>query len=231
MLRNLKYLSPLVIVSVLFLFSLEVKAQKTKPSIFYRDSVYNFMFTSYQTGDLQQIIDIFKENCLAAGDYQKEKESFKVVKSRIKADIYELVVKAYLALDMHLPAEFFMRKLFAIRYDDDFNDYWLAIRNAHENTFYIAPNVLVGIYGGVNGSLANSDKKYAILEPLSQNVGETYTRTYHNIDEWFSRSSMIGWHLGLHGEYGITKNISTNFRLQYNSYKLGYDAINSWRNL
>ncbi len=230
MFRNLKCLRLSLIGIVFFLFSLNTQAQQTTPNIFYKDSVYAFMFKSYQTGDLQQIIDLFKENCLENGEYDREKMRFQGIKSRIKADIYELVIKAYLALDMNTPAEFFMRKLFAIRYDDDFNDYWLAFRDAHENTFYVAPNLVAGMYGGFNGSIANLDKRHAILVPLSQDFGQTYSKTYHNFDKWFARSGMIGWHLGIHGEYGITKNISTNFRLQYNSYKFGYDATNSWRN-
>ncbi len=230
MFPNLKYLSPLLSGVIFFLFLLDLQAQQTTPNIFYKDSVYAFMFKNYQTGDLQQVIDLFKENCLENGEHEREKMRFQGIKSRIKADIYELVIKAYLALDMNTPAEFFMRKLFAIRYDDDFNDYWLAFRNAHENTFYIAPNILAGVYGGLNGSLATLEKRHAILVPLSQNLGETYVKNYHQVDKWFSRQNMIGWHLGIHGEYGITKNISTNFRLQYDSYKFGYDATNSWRN-
>lgn len=230
MFAKLKYLKLLLFAMVFFGDSFELRAQNINPNIFYKDSVYTFMFKSYQTGDLQQTIDVFKENCLENGNYNHEKSRFHGIRSRIRADIYELAIKAYLALDMNTPAEFFMRKLFAIRYDDDFNDYWLAFRDAHENTFYIAPNLLVGMYGGLNGSIANLEKRHAILVPLSQEAGQTYTKKYHGFDEWFNRNDMIGWHMGLHGEYGITKNIATNFRLQYNSYKFGYDATNAWRN-
>lgn len=230
MLGNLKYRNLLFIGLWFLMLSFETQAQRALPNGFYKDSVYVLMFKSYQVGDLQQVIDVFKTNCLEGGNHQMEKASFKTVKSRIKADIYELAVKAYLALDLYEPAQFFMSRLFAIRYDDDFKDYWFAFRNARENTFYIAPNIMVGMYGGLNGSLANLDKTHTILEPLSNDFGQTYLKRYHHIDKWFSREDMIGWHLGIHGEYGLTKNISTNLRLQYSSYKFGYDATNSWRN-
>jgi hypothetical protein len=183
-------------------------------------SIAEEMKTAYGNGNLDQVIDLYKEKCSG-----KEKKKFKKVTHDIRAEIYRLVALSYYALDKPERGDYSLRKLLVLRRQEGTDKYWLSIRNTAREKYYVAPRLLVGFSTGINLTMAQPFGRYSVLEFVSEEKGAPYAKDYP-LD--FNRSR--GVHIGLNVEYALSKHFwlcfppsLTNLKFQY-EYTLRYEG-------
>ncbi len=189
------------------------------------------MRDAYENGDLNKIIDLYTKKCCKgygkAGEGKAkagvENKRFKKVTREIRASIYQWVLLSYTALDRPDLGDIFLKKLLILRRTQGTSDYWLSIRNAANNKYYVAPRLLVGLSIGLNLTMAYPTERYSFLEFVSDKNVDPYAKVYP-LD--FKRSRDM--HVGVSVEYALTKHLwlctqpsLTKLKFQYH-YTLNY---------
>jgi len=187
--------------------------------------IAELMKESYDNGDLDNIIDLYNKNC-CKGDRAKptkEKRRFKRVRREIRADIYKWMALSYFALDRPEIGNIYLRKLLALRHDEVTDSYWLSIRNAAKNKYYVAPRLSLGFKAGLTFSMAQPYKRYFIFEPEPSIGLDSYYKDY-----FFNFTRSQGTQLGGIFEYGLTKNLSINVQANYTELRFLYKNTFTW---
>jgi hypothetical protein len=186
------------------------------------------MRQSYDKGDLNDVIDLYNKHCRQEDSEKagKEKTGFRQVKKRIRADIYQWVVLSYMTLDMPGLADFYLRRLLALRPYGDTENYWLSIRNAAGKKYYTAPRLLLGFKGGVNVTAAHPVKDFSVISPVfgAGDFGDfSYQKDYSS-----ALAHSWGTQWGCILEYTLTKNLSVAFQPGIRYMKFQYISRYIW---
>ncbi|MCI0470929.1 MAG: PorT family protein, partial [Candidatus Aminicenantes bacterium] len=166
------------------------------------------MKESYDKGDLERVIGLYRANCcIAASEKEKtetaeESMEFQKVKKEIRADIYQWVTLSYMALDMPGMADVYLKKLLVLRHDEGTDRYWLSIRETAKNKYDVAPRLLLGIKSGINLTIAQPGARYSILEHVSQAGMTPYEKDYS-----FNFTQNCGSQYGFCAEYALSKHL------------------------
>jgi len=212
-----------------FLIAISVFAQRNKLSkqdlnARYRQDVLGVMEDAYQQGDLESIISVFEKNCVDSSEKKFIRKSFKKVSNAIRADIYEIVIKSYLTLGAYAKSEFFLRKLFALRYNETFSENWLSIRNAQEEKFEINPLFSISFYGGINYNLINPSTRFQVFEYLEANSNINYNKSY-NVGNPFN---LIGLQLGTSFHFSLNNRWAISTGVEVNDYRYNHQSFYNW---
>lgn len=180
----------------------------------------------YQNGELEEVINSFRKVCLEKDeDLAKESKEFKKVKNEFKADIYSIVCRTYIALDKPHLADRFLSKLFAIRVDEDFQEYWLAIRESKSYDYYISPRLQIGGIIGSNLSFAMPTERFSIFNNAQVGSNASSEKKYFSSLE---QNNLIGFRLGFLLTYALTKNFALLIQPCYSNYRFGYQEFYGW---
>ena len=217
----------LLIIMTLPLFA-QNKNKKGEVNDRYRKEVIDVMTEKYRQGDLQAVVDLFEKHCGADfnGKSFKLYPDFKKVKGVLRAEVFDLSAKSYLAVGQLDKADYCIKKLFALRYDESFKDYWLGIRTAYSETYRIAPKFLVGIQGGVNKSFSAASTSYSIFSSFSGNTAD-YSETYENDFGSFSETS--GFQIRTKGEYAFSDAFLFGLGAGFERFSFARSGTNIWQ--
>jgi hypothetical protein len=183
----------------------------------------------YQNGELEEVITIFKQSCLVSTDDRaKESKEFGKVKSEFRADIYSIVSRAYVALDQPQLADRFLSKLFAIRVDEDFQEYWQAIKETKEYDYYVAPRLQVGGTFGGNYAIPTSTESFYVFNTLSNNNISSLRTEYYGLNNIFKQTEVLGARFGLQLIYALTPRLSVSPIIAFSSVRFGYIDQFTW---
>ncbi|MCP5108883.1 MAG: hypothetical protein GY950_36200, partial [bacterium] len=196
--RRLRFIVFFVVLAVVVCAWGEGKSKKEKLRDYYRQTQED-MREAYDNGDLEEVIRLYRDNCLKNG---KEKKTFKKMSKEIRTGIYQLVLRSYTALDRPDLGDVFLRKLLILRREEGTGDYWLSIRNTALAKYIVAPRLLVGLTAGANFSRVQPGARYSILE-LASDTGVNHEKEY---DFHFKHSR--GTQLGIIIEYSLTRRFS-----------------------
>ncbi|MCU0392056.1 MAG: PorT family protein [Thermoflexibacter sp.] len=179
----------------------------------------------YQNGELEEVINIFRKVCLIReDDWAEETKEFRKVKNEFRADIYSVICRTYIALDRPKQADRFLGKLFAIRVDENFQEYWLAIRESKSYDYYIAPRLQIGGVAGSNIAFPLPTDRFSVFGATA-NSTNTYDKTYYNA---FNNQRLVGLKAGFSITYSLTKNIGLLTQPSFSSFRFGYSDFYSW---
>jgi hypothetical protein len=183
----------------------------------------------YQNGELEEVITIFKQSCLTStNEDAEETKEFRSVKSEFKADIYSVVSRAYIALDLPQLADRFLSKLFAIRVDEDFQEYWQAIRETKEYDYYIAPRLQIGGTFGGNYAMPTPTKSFYVFNiPTTTSLSPLRT-DYYGLNHALKDLDVLGARFGLQIIYALTPRISITPIIAFSSLRFGYIDQFTW---
>lgn len=183
----------------------------------------------YQNGELEEVITIFKQSCLESNeDFAKETKEFRRVKSEFRADIYSIVSRAYIALDRPNLADRFLSKLFAIRVDEDFEEYWQAIRETKEYDYYIAPRLQIGGSVGGNYAMPTPTDGFSVFSVPPTTLTAPLRSDYYGLNNLFKKPEVAGFRFGLQLIYALTPSISLTTILASSSLRFGYIDQFTW---
>ena len=180
------------------------------------------MKKSYDTGDLNEVIQLYNKHCLKDG---KEKKGFKKAKKKTRADIYQWLTLSYMALDMPEQGNIYLEKVLALRPYEGVDNYWLSIRQAARGKYYTAPRLLVGVTLGPNMTFARPNKRYSFFNPT--NESESIKEQYHK-DYGGGPGHSLGTRWGIIAEYTLTKNFSLRFHPSLYHIKFRYINRYNW---
>jgi hypothetical protein len=177
----------------------------------------------YQNGELEEVINIFKQTCLESNsDLARATRKFRKVKDEFQADIYSVVSRTYIALDRPELADRFLTRLFAIRVDEDFQDYWQSIRETKEYDYYVAPRLQIGTGIGTNFALPVPMERFSVFSTTSSNGTNDYRSMYYGLNNLFRRPEVSGFRFGAQAMYSLTKNIGLTVLFSSSSIGFGY---------
>ena len=185
----------------------------------------------YQNGELEEVISIFKQSCLVSTeDNAEETKEFRRIKSEFRADIYSVVSRAYVALDRPQLADRFLSKLFAIRVDEDFQEYWQAIKETKEYDYYVAPRLQIGGTLGANYAIPSPTESFYVFSIPSANTNAiTPIRSnYYGLNNAFKKPEVLGTRFGLQVIYALTPRISLSPIVAFSSLRFGYIDQFTW---
>lgn len=181
----------------------------------------------YANGELEEVIVVFRQNCLESdGDLAKELKEFSRIKSELKANIYSVVCRAYVSLDRPQLADRFLTRLFAIRADEDFQEYWQTIRETRTYDYYVAPRFQIGLSVGGNIASPSPQEDFSIFNTTSS--GANPRSEYSKFTSVFQQPQMLGFRIGGQVVYGFTKNISLTALLSTSSLRFAYTDNAYW---
>ncbi|SFE93377.1 outer membrane beta-barrel protein [Thermoflexibacter ruber] len=223
----MRYLLLLLLLSLMIQTSF---AQDTDSKITLLNNKYktiaNNLEKLYQNGELEEVISLFRKSCLEKDeDLARESKDFRKVKKEFQADIYSIVCRAYIALDKPNLADRFLSKLFAIRVDEDFQEYWLAIRESKSYDYYIAPRLQIGGVIGSNLSFAMPTERFSIFNNMQLGNSISSEKKYFNS---FEENNLIGFRLGFLLTYALTKNFALLIQPSYSNYRFAYRDFYGW---
>ncbi len=184
----------------------------------------------YDQGDLDSVVYLYEQKCLlmATGPRGERRETplFRKVKNEIQADIYSVAARAYLALDRPREADPSIRRLFALRFDEPFDSYWLSVRNAREYVYYTSPRLQMGLRGGGNLTTAAPFNRFSIFD-----AGQGSTdKAYLPASEFLRDGRFLGQQAGFGLEYAFTKNLSLNAQIGLLGMRYAYIDYYRWEN-
>jgi hypothetical protein len=189
-------------------------------------TIANNLEKLYQNGELEEVINLFRKSCLEKDeDLARESKEFRKVKNEFQADIYSIVCRTYIALDKPNLADRFLSKLFAIRVDEDFQEYWLAIRESKSYDYYIAPRLQIGGIIGSNLSFATPTERFSIFNNAQSGSNTNFEKKYFNS---FEENNLVGFRLGFLFTYALTKNLALLIQPSYSNYRFGYQDFYGW---
>ncbi|TAD98949.1 MAG: hypothetical protein EAZ97_10040 [Bacteroidetes bacterium] len=195
------------------------------PNTFYK-KFYEEIDEAYEKGDLGCVIEAFEKFCLI----QKKggnvlKKEFTKLNEILRANIYEIIVYAYLTLDEEEAAEKYLLHLFALRNEEEFEDYWFEVRKSKEEHF-IAPQLLYGVGFGINSSIVEPFQRYNIFEALQSPQPNWYNYDYFNFSESFRKS--LNWQFNLNVDYSFSRNFAAHVQVAYDRKTYGYYSNQKW---
>ncbi len=181
----------------------------------------------YQNGELEEVINVFKQSCLENNQVSKETKEFRKVKNEFQADIYSVVSRAYIALDRPELADKLLAKLFAIRVDEDFQDYWQSIRETKEYDYHIAPRLQIGASVGTNFAAPVPMERFSVFTATSANNASDYRSTYYGLNSFWNRP-VTGFRIGGQIIYSFTKNLALTVLFSSSTLRFGYIDTFFW---
>jgi hypothetical protein len=189
------------------------------------------MRRSYDKGDLNHVIDLYHKHCRKQDSQKAGKENieFRQVKKQTRADIYQWLVLSYMTLDMQGLADFYLRRLLALKPHADTKDYWLSIRNAASKKYYTAPRLLVGFKGGVNVTAVRPKKTFSVINPA---FGAGYYDDFSYEKDYCGHlGHSWGMQWGVILEYTLTKNLSVAVQPGIRHMKFQYVSNYRWQKM
>ncbi len=206
--RSFIILFVVAILIVVFSQKAFAKVKRTELNARYR-AVATHMTEAYDNGALLSVIDLYNSQCCrengeintVEGIGGEEKKAFKRVTKEVKATIYQLVAQSFFAMDRPNLGEIYLRKILVLRRGESLDQYWLPIRRAAKEKYFVAPRLLFGINPGVNFTIANPIRSYYLMEHASSLGSMPYEKDY---DFHFKHSR--GTQLGLTVEYALTRD-------------------------
>jgi hypothetical protein len=215
----------LLSLTIHFSFAQDADSKITLLNTKYKTIAHN-LEKLYQNGELEEVISLFRKSCLEKDDdLARESKEFRKVKNELRADIYSTVCRTYIALDKPQLADRFLGKLFAIRVDEDFQEYWLAIRESKSYDYYIAPRWQIGGIIGSNLSFAVPTERFSIFNNTQANSNANYRKNYFNSLE---KNNLIGFRVGFLLTYSLTKNFALLLQPSYSNYRFAYQDAYGW---
>jgi len=145
-----------------------------------------------------------------------------------KANIYSIVCRAYVSLDRPQFADRFLSKLFAIRVDEDFQEYWQSIRETRDYDYYVAPRLQFGFSSGANFASASPQERFSIFSSTTTNLTDSRS-PYDGLRNVFQKPQIIGFRFGGQLIYAFTKNISLTAVFASSSLRFGYTDNLFWQ--
>jgi hypothetical protein len=188
--------------------------------------VENDMGEAYRNGELNRVIELYREMCCKEPDdkgRRKEEKAFRKAKDEIRGDIYKWVVLSYIALDQPEKADIYLKKFLILRRGEELGAYWRSIRNAAKNKYYVAPRWLVGFKLGPTFTIPQPTNRFTVLKPTGENIGESYQKDYV-----FNFKHSCGTQLGVIIEYALTKNLSLSLHPALSTLKFQYKNNLKW---
>ena len=185
----------------------------------------------YDQGNLDSVAHLYEAQCLlmiiGPRGERTETPLFRRAKGEIRAEIYSVAARAYLALDRPKEADPLIRTLFALRFDEPFDDYWLSVRNAKQYTYYTSPRWQVGVRGGLNATSAAPFNRFSIFDI----GGGSTDKQYLPISEFLRDARFVGQQFAFSVEYALSKNISVNTQLAWLAMRYAYIDYFQWVNI
>ncbi|TAH21624.1 MAG: PorT family protein [Cytophagales bacterium] len=182
----------------------------------------------YANGELEEVIVVFRQSCLESdNDLAKERKEFKRIKNELKANIYSILCRACVSLDRPQLADRFLGKLFAIRADEDFQEYWQTIRETRSYDYYVAPRFQIGLSSGANIASPSPQEFFSIFN-ATNNTSANLTSEYNKFGTVFQQPQMLGFRIGGQVVYGFTKNISLTTLFSTSSLRFSYTDNAYW---
>ncbi len=179
----------------------------------------------YANGELEEVITLFKQTCLeSADDLAKETKEFRKTKNEFKADIYSIVCRAYVSLDRPQLADRFLSKLFAIRADEDFQEYWQSIRETRSYDYYVAPRLQFGFSAGGSLALPSPQERFSIFGGIADS--RSYDKSLQSV---FQKPQLVGFRFGGQLTYAFTKNIALTAVFSSSSLRFSYTDELFWQ--
>jgi hypothetical protein len=210
---------------------LTADADKVKINSYYRDILLS-MKQHYEDGAIDSTIVLFETYCIVKGSNRKasEQKNFRRTRKETKADIYSYASRAYLALDFPDEADIYLRRLFAIRYDEPFDNYWLTVRNARKYRYFTSPRFQVGVLAGLNVVHPRPFGNFTIFESSDLAQQAAYRKSYSPIQDFTQNNELIGRQLGFAFEYALTKNLSVLTHISTQGFRFSYQNQFRWEN-
>jgi hypothetical protein len=201
----------------LFLFLFAAVAAGQESDTYFR-GIEEKMRTLYEAGKLEEVMGLYKRDCLKQGK-EKEKKEFKKINKEIRADIYRWVYLSYTALDMPGAAEGILEKFLVIRHREkvEESDDWVFIKEAARRKYHVAPRFLVGLRLGTNFTLVQPGDRYLVLEPVESAEMDAYQKDYG-----FHLGHSRGTQFGLVLEYALSKHLSITVQPAVSTVKFQY---------
>lgn len=180
-------------------------------------SIEEAMRAAYESGDLQQIIDLYHDHCI------KERRKFRNQMRKIRAGIYQWAALAYTALDQTEKAAECIKKLLVTQRGEPPDKDWLALRKiAHR--YIVKPGWLMGIKMGLDFTTARPFKRYSILHPAGPGGEETYEKDYI-FHPYHSMGPQVA---SLTVEYTLARNLAVSFQPCLANLDFLYDHTLRW---
>jgi hypothetical protein len=178
------------------------------------------MEEAYDNGNLEGVIDLYNKNCRKAksSKWGEEIKEFKKVKKEIRANIYQWMALSLTELDKTEMADIYIKRLVVFRHREGIGDYWLSIRDAAKNKYYVAPRLLLGVKLGTNFTLAAPLNSFSIFEPAYDTGEDNYEKKYD-----FHLNHCRGIQLGIIVEYALSKNLSICVQPVFSMLKFQYE--------
>jgi len=182
----------------------------------------------YANGEMEEVIAMFRQNCLESdNDLAKERKEFKRIRNESKANIYSIVCRAYVTLDRPQLADRFLGKLFAIRADEDFQEYWQLIRETRTYDYHVAPRLQIGFSVGGNITSPSPQERFSIFDAGNNTLSNPLSE-YNKFGTVFQNPQMLGFRIGGQLVYALTKNIALTSVFSSSSLRFAYAGNAYW---
>lgn len=173
-------------------------------------SIEKKMKEAFDNGDLQQVIDLYRQNCLKEeGRIQPavEKRKFKHTNKKIRADIYQWVALAYIALDQPEKATGCTKRLLVIQRGELPDKDWLPLRNIADR-YRVGPRWSAGVKIGLDFTTAHPSQRYSLLQPVGTG-GETPYQKEYIFHLYYSMGPQVA---SVIVEYALDKKLSLSLQ-------------------